>query len=241
MTAHASSEIRPYQFFMLVLSLWALLAMAGATFLPVSDSTRTILNVGDVLVCIVFLIDFVVSLVRAPDRTRYFLTWGWIDLLSSIPAIEALRWGRVARVLRILRVLRAVKSARVLGRFLTHRASESAVLAAVLLCIFVLVSGSIAILEFEGRAGGNIDTPQDALWWALVTMTTVGYGDVYPITLAGRIVGAALMLVGIGSFSVLSAALAARFLARFHREEESDLAAIRRILERLEARDRGNA
>ena len=86
------------------------------------------------------------------------------------------RWGRAARIMRILRVLRAIKSTRAIAHFVVGRRTELAFLSSVLLTLLLIVFGSIAMLEFEVPAGGNITTPEDAMWWAISTMTTVGYG-----------------------------------------------------------------
>ena len=98
-----------------------------------------------------------------------------------------------ARVLRILRVLRGMKSARSIAHFVVARRAQSAGLAAALLCLLLVVTCSIAILPFEIPAGGNIVTADDALWWAVSTMTTVGYGDRYPVSSEGRTVAVFLM------------------------------------------------
>ena len=82
-----------YQVFMFALSVYALGILAFQAFNP-SPSTRVILDYVDFAVCMVFLADFRVSLYRAPNRGRYFITWGWIDLLSSIPALDVVRWAQ---------------------------------------------------------------------------------------------------------------------------------------------------
>src|SRR5688572_23528508 len=140
---------------MLTLCLWGLLILSAGTFFPIADSTRTILDYADNVVCMLFLIDFLNSFFRAPRKVHYLLTWGWIDLLSSIPTIDAFRWGRAARVMRILRVLRAVKSARLIAHFVVMRRAESAFLAATLLSLLLIVCSSIAVIQFEVPAGGN--------------------------------------------------------------------------------------
>jgi len=174
---------------------------------------------------------------RAPRKVHYLLTWGWVDLLSSIPTIDAFRWGRAARVMRILRVLRAVKSARLIAHFVVMRRAESAFLAATLLSLLLIVCSSIAILQFEASvAGSNIRTAQDAMWWAVSTMTTVGYGDTYPTTAEGRLVAVFLMAAGVGVFGTVSGLVASWFLSPAAQETDSDLTEVKELLR--EIRDR---
>lgn len=204
---------RPYDLFIVALSLYVLLALAAETFIPLSVGTRDILRDADNGICGIFLADFSVRLLRAPRKLAY-LRWGWIDLISSIPGVEALRWGRAVRLVRLLRLLRAVRSMRRLTFFILERRAEATFLAAALISILMVVFSSVAVLQFEGGVeGANIKTPQDAVWWAYATITTVGYGDRYPVTAAGRIVAATLMTVGVGLFGTWTGFVASWFLA----------------------------
>ena len=235
-TGNLEHDRGPYQLFMLVLCGLALLVLATGAFVRWSESTRTILNYADNVVCALFLADFFITLKRARNKRHYLLTWGWIDLLSSIPTIDALRWGRAARVMRILRVLRGVKSARALTHFMVGKRTESAVLAAALVALIVMVASSIAVLEFEQPEGGNIVSAEDAMWWSISTMTTVGYGDRYPITSEGRLVAVFLMATGVGLFGTLSGAVASWFLSPATTEADVDREEIKHLL--LEVRSR---
>lgn len=227
----------PYQLFMLALCVWALLSLAVGTAVPLSAETLTVLDYADTAVCAIFFADFLYTLYTAPNRWRYFFTWGWIDLLSSVPTVGALRWGRAGRALRILRVLRAVKSVRVLGLALMAHRAQSAFLAAVLLTVLLLVFSSLAMLEFESGGTGNIRTAQDAMWWAVTTMTTVGYGDTYPTTPEGRLVAVFLMIAGIGVFGTFSGLVASWFLApKTADHSPSDLAQIKAMLDEVQRR-----
>lgn len=220
---------------MLVLCVWALLSLAVGTAVPLSPETLTVLDYADTAVCALFVGDFLYTLYTAPNRWRYLLTWGWIDLLSSLPTVGVMRWGRAGRALRILRVLRAVKSVRVLGLALMAHRAQSAFLAAILLTVLLLVFSSLAMLEFEAGGTGNIRTAQDAMWWAVTTMTTVGYGDTYPTTSEGRLVAVFLMIAGIGVFGTFSGLVASWFLApKAH--TPSDLEQIKAALEDLQRR-----
>jgi voltage-gated potassium channel len=188
----------PYQAFMLVLCVYAIGALVLRAFFPLRDETVKILTYADSGVCLFFLIDFIVSLVRAENRWRYLYTWGWVDLLSSAPAVPILRWGRLLRIARIIRAMRTLKAIRYLVNVILARRAESTFLAVCLLSMLVLTMGSVSVLRVEDVPGANIKTPVDACWWALATMTTVGYGDHYPVTDAGKLIGGALMIMGVG-------------------------------------------
>jgi voltage-gated potassium channel len=223
----------PYQLFMLTLCAWALLILGAEVGINWDPSTRAILGYADNAICVLFLIDFGVSFAKAPSKMRYLWTWGWMDFLSSIPAFDALRWGRAARALRILRVLRGVKSARAMAHFVASRRSESTFLASILLALLIVVSCSIAILEFEVPAGGNIASPEDAMWWAVSTMTTVGYGDRYPVSTEGRIVAVFLMAAGVGVFGTVSGLVASWFLSPAVEETDEDVLEVKAMLQEL--------
>jgi voltage-gated potassium channel len=201
-----------YQVFILVLSIFAIAIMAFVTVVKVSPSTQTIIDSADNLVCAVFLIDFVATLASAPNKLRYLATWGWLDLLSSLPAIDVARWGRAARLFRILRVLRAMRATRIMASLAIQHRARNAALAGVLLLFLVVFSCSIAVLHFEDVEGGNIRTASDAMWWAATTVSTVGYGDFYPVTWEGRLVALVLMVTGVGSFGAIAAGLASWFM-----------------------------
>jgi voltage-gated potassium channel len=238
-TAIAPERGQGYQFFMLALCIFALGALAIDRLFRFGPDVDRIIQYADFVVCMLFLGDFAYSFATAPHRWRYFLTWGWIDLLSSIPAVEALRIGRLARVMRIFRVLRGVKAARVVSTALLERRAQSAFLAASLVSLLLLVLSSAAILSFEDAPDSNIKGPEDAIWWAFVTMTTVGYGDRFPVTSEGRMVGALLMVAGVGLFGTFSGFVASWFLAPKAAENRSEIeglrleiASLRDVLER---------
>ncbi len=191
-------------------------------------------NLGAVhfAICLVFATDFVRSVATAENKVLYLKTWGWLDLLSSIPTVDLLRWGRAARVFRILRVLRLVRATRQVSLYAYVFRLRNAGWAALFVTVLVIVAGSIAIVHLESGGGGNIQEPEDALWWTLVTVSTVGYGDLYPVTPAGRVVAFLLMVVGISLFGVFTALIAARFVES-ERRTENRLAGIERQLELL--------
>ena len=238
-TTPAKAPVTAYQLFILSVSIWALLSIGAGLFFRLSAETIVILHYADIIACVIFLVDFIVNLVRAPEKGRYLLTWGWIDLLSAIPAVGPLRYGRIGRLIPILRVLRAIRSARTIAFFVTSRRAESAFLAAILVSLVLLMTASIAILQFETVAGGNIKTAQDAMWWALSTMTTVGSSELYPVTPAGRVIGAFVMAAGVGVFGVFSGVAASWFLAPVEKKEDTDIVELKEMIAGLETQVAG--
>jgi voltage-gated potassium channel len=112
-------------------------------------------------------------------------------------------------------------------RFL-KRPAESAFFVTGFVAVFVILSASLIVYQLENRApGANIVTGRDAIWWALVTISTVGYGDRYPVTAEGRLVAAILITFGVALFGVLTSFLATTFLESGQRNQEDDIAAIR--------------
>jgi voltage-gated potassium channel len=227
-----------YQLFMLALCIYALAALGAEAAYPAGSEVRQLLSYTDTAVCVLFLADFCVSFYRAENRWRYFYTWGWLDLLSSIPTLDAARWGRAARIARIVRVLRGIRATRILTGLVLEKRRQSGLLAAALLALLLLTVASVSILHVETDPRSNIKTAEDAIWWALTTITTVGYGDHFPVTSEGRFVAGILMCAGVGLFGMFSGFLASWFVApdaRQAQQEQSDLEALRQEIRELRA------
>ncbi len=222
-------QIRPYEFFILALSIYALASLGAGVLFTLNDDSARILAWADHMVCAMFFGDFVYQLITSQNRLRYLYTWGWIDFLSSIPLVDAFRIGRIARIFRIVRVLRGVRATKLIAQFILARRTEGAVLAAALISMLLMVFCSIAVLQFESaNPDANIDAPSEALWWSFVTITTVGYGDRYPTTTEGRLVGALLMTAGVGLFGTFSGFVASWFLSAGIANETSEVELLRR-------------
>jgi voltage-gated potassium channel len=216
-----------YQLVMLALSVFALVIIVLEGVYRADAEVEKLLDYADNAVCAAFFVDFLVSLARAPRKWRYLATWGWLDLISSVPTLDVARWGRLARIARVTRVLRALRASRMLSEILLRKRGQSVALAAALLAIFLVIGSSVAILRFEDVSGSNIRTAADAVWWAFATITTVGYGDHFPITGEGRLTAAILMTAGVGLFGVFSAALAAWFIAPGEKAIDAEITALR--------------
>src|SRR5215203_1450489 len=99
-----------YQVFMLVLCLYSLGMLAYRASVPRDPAISRIIDYADFAVCVLFFCDFLNSLLRARNRWEYLRTWGWLDLLSSVPTVDLVRWGRVGRIFRIVRVFRGLRA-----------------------------------------------------------------------------------------------------------------------------------
>ena len=227
-------ELGPFQFGILVLSIVLLVGLAAEVLLEVHPEISRLIFLIDTAVCILLLIDFSIRFKDA-DSKLAFMKWGWIDLIASIPAIEAFRFGRVLRVVRVIRLLVAIRSLRRLLHIL-WQSKTSAGLTGILVITFLVISfGSTGVLIAEiDQPGANIATAEDAIWWSVTTTTTVGYGDKYPVTTGGRIIATFLMIAGIGLFGTLSGIAAGIFLGG-EKDEPASRQAQKQMLKRLDA------
>lgn len=212
-----------YEASVLALSIFSLVVLAADVVAQSGGEVGRLLAFVDTGICILFMGDFLVRISRAPSRWDYLVKGGWLDLISSIPVFEPFRAARIGRIIRIVRVLRALRASHRVTRAVFADRASSAAHSAGLVFVLTIVCSSITILQLEGGDGGNIKTAEDALWWSWVTITTVGYGDKFPVTTEGRVVGAILMTIGVGLFGAFTAWVAA-WLVRDPRQEESDAA-----------------
>jgi voltage-gated potassium channel len=203
-----------YNIFILVLTLFSL-AIMGVLLLPISQATRDLLTLYDNVICIIFLVDFAMNLLSARPKRAYFIGQrGWLDLLGSMPSLPGfpytaiLRLARLGRLGRIAKLLSGKNRKAFIADILANR-GQYATFITVLAAGMVLVVASVLVLQFESvDPDANIQTGGDALWWAVVTITTVGYGDRFPVTLLGRVTGFSVMIAGVGIIGALASILA---------------------------------
>jgi voltage-gated potassium channel Kch len=219
-TSREASGASIYELFMGILTIISLGVIAWQ-LLASNEQIEAILGFTDTVFCVIFLLDFSRSLRRAPSKVAYLLgprpgrslPEGVLDLLGSVPAIGVFRIFRVFRLTRIRRLLVGQTPAQLVHDFIAGRAS-SALYVVVVVAILVLLFGSTFVIYAESPdPDANIVTGYDAIWWAFVTITTVGYGDRYPVTEIGRMIGMVTMAVGIGVFGVFTSYLATAFMA----------------------------
>ena len=155
--------------------------------------------------------DFLFRLLTARPRRRYLIRrWGWADLLAIVPF---LRVFRLVRVYLVVRESRRVGRERLAEDIFVSRASTTFLITIFLVIVVVEFAGMAEYYVEQGVPNANIVSAGDSIWWGLVTITTVGYGDQYPVGEGGRLVGTILLFAGIGLFSVLTGFIANVFLA----------------------------
>jgi voltage-gated potassium channel len=211
-----------YEIFVGAVSVLSILNLV-LMYVVQDKSLDTVLYAMNAVLTVILFIDFVYRLVTAPSRSDYFFRqFGWADLLASLPVLE-LKILRVFRLVRVGRLLRE-NGIRVIGNRLMRNRAGSALLTLLLLGILVLEFGSLWMLALEQTApGANITTASDALWYVIVTISTVGYGDQFPVTTGGRILGAVIIVIGVGIFGTFTGYLANLFLAPKPPKEEVEV------------------
>ncbi|WP_462181794.1 ion transporter [Pseudoalteromonas gelatinilytica] len=158
-----------YQLFLLALSIYVLIVVFAETFLVTDPEVSLLLQRVDLSICVVFLIDFFVNFYKAESKLKY-MKWGWIDLVSSIPLLDPLRWGRLARVVRILRFFRTIKSLKLLISSILSSKFQSLTLVVLLITFVSFTACASLIMEFEKNSVGGISTANEALWWAFLNI-----------------------------------------------------------------------
>lgn len=193
------------------------------------------------------IIDFLVRFWRTPNRARFLFRFhGYLTFIGSLPFPFAGLFRLVGFRLATVRLRR--DDYKNMKRIVVRKDAQNAMLGIFMAAIIVLEISSIFILEIESQSSdANITSASDAVWWALVTMATVGYGDFYPVTNWGRLVALFVMVVGVGIFTILTSFFAQAFI-RPRRETDvysgklsssndvqSNIDAIKELLDRQEA------
>jgi voltage-gated potassium channel len=216
-----------YEIFVGIISILSILNIVlniVYRYLSVDADVSGVLDIMNGLFTIIFLGDFTYRILTAPSKKDYFFRdFGWADLLASIPFDQGfLKILRVFRLYRVYRLMKNVGPKKIVNTLTKDRAG-SALYVLLLMGIMVLEFGALAVLKAENvNPDANIKTAQDAVWYVIVTISTVGYGDRYPTTSWGRVVGTITILIGVGIFGTFTGFLANFFLAPQKQEEETE-------------------
>lgn len=182
------------------------IVFVALAFVPVTvgAADEAVVEAAEWVITAVFAAEFLARLGSSSDRSRY-IRGHWIDLVALVPPA---RWLRPFRLLRLIRLVRAFAG---FGRALTsveRLARHTGLVWLLVAWAAVAILTSIGLYVAENGTNEAITDPLDALWWGITTMTTVGYGDVYPVTGEGRVAASVLMILGILLYSSITATIA---------------------------------
>lgn len=190
----------------------------------VDDLVRGVCEVTVWIAWAIFALDYAMRLWLA-ERRWQFVKHNALDL--AVVVLPLLRPLRLIRLVALLSILNRTGSQRLRGRVVSYAVGGT---------VLLVLIGALAVTEAEaGQPDAHIRTFSDGLWWALTTITTVGYGDLYPITSTGRFVAAALMLAGIALLGVVTATIASWLVEKVAEAQETEQAATRAQVEQLRA------
>ncbi len=182
-----------------------------------SPWAKTFLLQADLAITTFFVLEILCKLMVAP-RTVFFLKKNLVDIIAILPLFRVFRLARTARLLRILRIFRTVRVGRILRSDLvkkrTHILFRSETTTMVTYLLLSVIFGTFGIMYFERETNEMFGTVSDGLWWCIVTITTVGYGDKFPITLGGRIIAITIMFVGLSFYALLTGTISTFLIER---------------------------
>jgi voltage-gated potassium channel len=198
----------------LAIALVSILSVINSflAFIIIDPYVRDVINIITLYLSFFFVLNLIYRLIVADSKAHYLIhEWGWVDLLACIPFIQ-ISW--LFRGLRAYLTLHHLRFDRV-REDVKREGAEFTLFIAVFLVIVILETCAVSIMYFEGRSSDPIiKSAQDALWWAYVTISSVGYGDMYPTTAGGRFVGIVLMTTGVGIYATIAGYFAHRLIYR---------------------------
>jgi voltage-gated potassium channel len=220
---------RRFDLFIQSLIIISLISFSIETLPDLKPWQERILHFMEVIVVIIFTIEYLLRILVADRKIRFiFSFFGLIDLLAILPFYVCtgidLRSIRAFRFLRVFRAFKLVRYSKALQRF--HRAliiaREEFILFLMVTLILIFLSGA-GIYFFENPAQPEaFSSIFNSLWWAIATLTTVGYGDIYPVTVGGKIFTFLILLIGIGIISIPTGLLASALSKAREIEEDMD-------------------
>ncbi len=186
----------------------SLVSMGAQTFYKQSPETYLWLNALDNFICVFFLADWFNKLFKSESK-KQFLKWGWIDFLLSIPATPG-AWAAYPHALRFARCSRSLKY--IVDFFSKHHQTNKFADCCIF-CIAFIFFSAIAVFNCEKHVeGANIKNMSDSIWWTMATITTIGYGDRFPVSDIGRVVGGIVMIGGVGLYASFTGFVVSKFI-----------------------------
>lgn len=227
-----------YEVIMILLAIAVVSILMIETFLDIGEKTAEIFYSIDLYILIIFAIDYFTRLLFLTNNKKEFVKNNILDLIAIIPFSSVFRVARVARLARLGRLARLSRMSKItrLLRFLklframallkkaTNIGKEilltNGLYLVALFTMFVILFGALGMYQLE--KGVSVNSFGDSLWWSFVTATTVGYGDISPVTTAGRLLASVLMVIGIGFVGMVTGTIATYFVNKAEKLSKKD-------------------
>jgi len=200
---------RYFAFFIQALILISIVTFSVETIPNLSPETKDILFIIEVFSVIVFTIEYILRIYVADRPFKFiFSFFGIIDLLAILPFYLSfgidLRSLRALRFMRLFRILKLVRYNRAMNQFTAAiKSAKEQILLFLFITLILIYFSAVGIYYFENEAQPeHFSSIFDSLWWAIITLTTVGYGDVYPITIGGKMFTFFILMIGLGIVAI---------------------------------------
>ena len=211
-----------FNFFIQFLIIVSIVNFTILTLPNLSTKTQEIINGLEVFCVAVFTIEYLLRIYAAKSKVRFFFSFfGLVDLIAILPFYLALGMDlKSLRAIRLFRILRLFKFLRYGNTLAKMKKSFNIIKRELFLftlaTLLLLYFSSIGIYYFENEAQPEVFTSLfDAMWWSVATLTTVGYGDVYPITNGGKIFASAIVFIGLGLVAIPTGLIASSLTKAF--------------------------
>jgi voltage-gated potassium channel len=207
-----------YEIFIALVSLLSIFNLVFELLPSMNPESVHVVESIDLALIFVFLFDFGYRITTTRSKSYYFFHgYGWADLLSCVPQLQFLRLFRIVKTYRLVKK----KDTKTIIDYLSYQRAEAA-LYILIFCVIIIIQfgASVVLIAESNSAEANITNADSALWWAYETVTSVGYGDVYPVTTEGRLLGAIVMATGVGVFATLAGYLSNKLLTPPKIDEE---------------------
>ncbi|MHA6614073.1 ion transporter [Photobacterium damselae] len=212
-------DLHPMSLMAFVLSLISLALVTSMLFIPKQDSVYLIFLGVDTFICLLFWCQLLTDFIRSEEKTNY-LKRHWPDFMASIPVIEPFRFARLVQVFRVVRLLRSSKH--IMQQLQENRREATIATICLLLTVLITIGSSFILLIEAKDPNANIHSASDALWWVIVTISTVGYGDHYPVTTLGKVLGTMVIVCGVGVFGMISGLVSSIITDPQHQKEQQE-------------------
>lgn len=217
---------KKFDYFIQVLIILSSISFSIDTLPNLSESFRSGLDVFETVTVIIFSLEYILRLYVSKKPLSYmFSFYGIVDILAILPfyinIFVDLRFLRVFRIFRVFRALKLLRYSKAIKRFnLAFKIVKEEVVLFIIVSIVLIFISSAIIYYFENESQPEVfSSIFHSAWWSIVTLTTVGYGDVYPITLGGKIFTFFVLMIGVG-FVTVPAGLVATALSKARELEE---------------------